>query len=94
MSKESKSLENDDFRKRPIPSGRLWQAVKMTLDVFGPAMKDATIAELQKSGLDPDNDDQKQRTLDEIGEKLSSIFGTDGTEVILNQIAKRLRSLD
>ena len=93
MSKESKSFGNDDFRKKPIPNGRLWQALNTTLDVFGPSMKGATIAELQKSGLDPDDSSSGQEhTLDEIGDKLSSIFGTDGTEVIIDQIAKRLKS--
>jgi hypothetical protein len=77
----------------PIPADRLWKALRATLDVFGPSMKEATILELQKNGLDPEKNDQ-QHTLAEIGEKLSSIFGADGTEVILEQIAKQLRVQD
>ena len=91
MSKERKSLENEDFRSTPIPGERLWKALITTLDVFGPSMKDATILELQKNGLDPEKNDQ-QHTLAEVGEKLSSIFGADGTDVILDQIERQLKS--
>ena len=91
MVRERKTLENEDIRSTLIPSDRLWKALITTLDVFGPSMKDATILELQKNGLDPEKDDQ-QHTLAEIGEKLSSIFGADGTDVILDQIARQLKS--
>lgn len=89
----NKSLENDDIRKKPFPPAKLWAALNATLDVFGPSMKEATISELHKSGLDPDRQD-REYTLAEVGEKLHSIFGIDGTEVILDQIAKRLKSQD
>ena len=85
------SEESNDFRKKPIPSGRFWEALKATLEIFGPAMKEATILELQKNGIDPENKAQ-EHTLAELGDKLSSIFGVDGTEVIIDQIAKRLRT--
>ena len=88
--KMGNSLKNQDYRNMPIPADRLWKALRATLDVFGPSMKEATILELQKNGLDPEKNDQ-QHTLAEIGEKLSSIFGADGTEVILEQIARQLR---
>ena len=91
MSRERKTLENEDSRSMLIPSDRLWKALITTLDVFGPSMKDATILELQKNGLDPEKDDE-QHTLAEVGEKLSSIFGADGTDVILDQIARQLKS--
>jgi hypothetical protein len=91
LSKSRKSLSDDDFRLKPFPGKTLWRALDATLDIFGSSMKEATISELQKEGLDLQADD-KQHTLAEIGEKLSSIFGQDGTEVIVEQIAKKLKS--
>jgi hypothetical protein len=91
MIGDRKSLENDDFRRKPIPGNKLWEALMATLEVFGPSMKEATISELEKDGLDLKMSSQ-EHTLAEIGEKLSSIFGADGTDVILDQIAKKLRS--
>lgn len=91
MSDERRSVKNNNIRTTPIPSGRLWEALTTTLEVFGPSLKDATIMELQKSGIDPQNDSHEY-TLAELGDKLSSIFGVDGTEVILDQIARKLRS--
>lgn len=93
MSGERKGLENDAFRRKPIASGMLWEALKATLDILGPSMKDATISELQKSGVDPEGI-EREYTLEEIGAKLSTIFGKDGTEVILVQLTKRLRALE
>ena len=91
MSRERKTLEKEDSRSMPIPNDRLWKALITTLDVFGPSMKYATILELQKNGLDPEKADE-QHTLAEVGEKLSSIFGADGTDVILDQIERQLKS--
>ncbi len=93
MDEERKSPENDDYRKQPIPSAKLWEALKATLDVFGPAMKEATLSELQKGGLDP-AEGIKELTIAESGERLASIFGKDGTEVILLQLSKRLDALE
>ncbi len=89
MSEGRKSLENNDSRKEPISSIKLWEALTAALDVFGPSMKEATLSELQKTGLDLEHSEENH-TIADIGEKLSSIFGPDGTEVILEQIAKRL----
>ena len=79
-----------DFRTTRIPSERLWKALTETLEIFGDSMKDATIVELQKQGIDLERDGQ-DRSLADIGEKLSSIFGKDGTEVIIEQIGKKLK---
>lgn len=75
--------------KIPIPSNRLWKALAETLEICGASMKDATITELQKQGIDLERDGQ-DRSLADIGEKLSTIFGKDGTEVIIEQIGKKL----
>ena len=93
MGEERKSLENDNYGNQPIPSAELWEALKATLDVFGPAMKEATLSELQKGGLDP-AESGKELTLAEISERLSSIFGKDGTEVIMLQLSRRLKALE
>ena len=52
-------------------------------------MKEATILELQKNGLDLEKD-TREHSLADIEEKLSLIFGEDGTNVILAQITKKL----
>ncbi|HEX2014169.1 MAG TPA: hypothetical protein VLA68_02975 [Nitrososphaera sp.] len=84
-------MESGDFRKRPISTEKLWEALGKTLDVFGPALKEATILELEKNGFDFGRDGStRSYTLDELGQKLSIIFGQDGTEVILDQLAKKL----
>ena len=90
MSEGSKSLDDDQFMERPVPSRVLWEALVMTLEVFGPSMKEATLLELKNSGLDLENDN-RDHSLADLGEKLSSIFGKDGTDVILEQIGKKLK---
>ncbi|MGI0025218.1 MAG: hypothetical protein ACREA4_08750 [Nitrososphaera sp.] len=80
-----------DSKRKPIPSNRLWKALATTLDVFGPAMKEATILELQKNGLDLEKD-PGEHSLQDIEEKLSLIFGEDGTNVILDQMTKKLEA--
>jgi hypothetical protein len=91
MSSERGSPESDDFRNVLIPSKRLLEALTGTLEVFGPSMKEATLLELQKSGIDLERD-AREHSLADLGDKLSSIFGKDGTDVILEQIGKRLNS--
>jgi hypothetical protein len=91
MSNEPKSTNNDDIRKKPIAADKLWEALRATLDIFGPSMKEATILELQKSGLEPDAVG-REFTLAEVRDRLRSIFGTDGTDVIIEQVARRLKS--
>jgi hypothetical protein len=54
-------------------------------------MKEATLLELQKNGIDLERD-SREHSLADLGEKLSSIFGKDGTDVILEQIGKKLKS--
>lgn len=82
-------MEADDVRSRPIKGSRLWDALNRTLDVFGPAMKGATIAELERNGLELERD-SREYTLDQLSEKLRVIFGKDGTEVVIEQVAKNL----
>ena len=82
-------MEDDDYRRKLISSSKLWDALTTTLDVFGPSMKKATILELQKNGLDLEKD-TREYSLADIKEKLSLIFGEDGTNVILAQITKKL----
>ena len=84
-------MEYDDSKRKPIPSNKLWEALATTLDVFGPSMKEATILELQKNGLDLERD-PGAHSLADIEEKLSLIFGEDGTNVILDQITKKLEA--
>jgi hypothetical protein len=91
MSSEGRPPESDDFRTTPIPSKRLWEALTGTLEIFGPSMKEATLLELQKNGIDLERD-SREHSLADLGEKLSSIFGKDGTDVILEQIGKKLKS--
>ena len=91
MSSEKRSPVGDDFRKIAFPSKRLWEALTGTLEIFGPSMKEATLLELQKNGIDLERDD-REHSLADLGEKLSAIFGKDGTDVILEQIGKKLKS--
>jgi len=90
MSEDRKSLENDASGRKSVPSNELWEALRKTLDVFGPSLKEATLSELQNSGLDFDPARLPQFTLDDLKEKLIVIFGEDGTEVIMAQLAKNL----
>jgi hypothetical protein len=91
MSVERKGMSNDDFRTRPIPGGRLWDALDQTLDVLGPSLKKAAISELEKNGLDLKAEGGKQsHTLAELKDKLVMIFGDDGSDVIVEQVAKKL----
>ncbi len=93
MSVERKGMPNDDFRTKPIPGDRLWDALDQTLDVLGPSLKSATILELEKNGLDLKAEAGKQsHTLAELKNKLVMIFGDDGSDVILEQVAKKLAS--
>jgi hypothetical protein len=93
MSIERKDMRNDDFRTKPIPGDRLWVALNQTLDVLGPSLKEATISELEKNGLDLRAEAGKQsHTLNELKEKLVMIFGDDGSDVLLEQVAKKLTS--
>jgi hypothetical protein len=90
MDIERKDMRNDDFRTRPIPGDRLWDALNQTLDVLGPSLKKATIIELEKNGLDLKAEAGKSHTLAELKDKLVMIFGDDGSDVILEQVAKKL----
>lgn len=91
MSIERKGMRNDDFRTKPIPGDRLWNALNQTLDVLGPSLKEATISELEKNGLDLRAEAGKQsHTLAELKDKLVMIFGEDGSDVLLEQVAKKL----
>jgi hypothetical protein len=91
VSVERKGMRNDDFRTKLIPGDRLWDALDQTLDVLGPSLKKATILELEKNGLDLKAEAGKQsHTLAELRDKLVMIFGDDGSEVILEQVAKKL----
>jgi hypothetical protein len=82
---------NDEFRTKPIPGDELWNALNQTLEVLGPSLKKATILELEKSGLDFKAEAGKQsHTLSELKDKLVMIFGDDGSDVILEQVAKKL----
>lgn len=91
MSTDENGMRNDDFRSRPIPGDRLWDALDQTLEVLGPSLKKATILELEKNGLDLRTGGGKQsHTLAELKDKLVMIFGDDGSDVILEQVAKKL----
>jgi hypothetical protein len=91
MSIERKGNRNDDFRTKPIPGDKLWNALNQTLDVLGQSLKKATILELEKNGLDFRAEAGKQsHTLSELKGKLVMIFGDDGSDVILEQVAKKL----
>lgn len=90
MSEDRKSLENDASGRKSIPSNELWEALRKTLDVFGPSLKDATLLELEKNGLDFDPESLPQYSLEDLKEKLIVIFGKDGTEVIMEQLGKNL----
>ncbi|HEY8140421.1 MAG TPA: hypothetical protein VIE86_05000 [Nitrososphaera sp.] len=91
MGIERKDIRNDDFRTKPILGDRLWDALNQTLDVLGPSLKKATIIELEKNGLDFKAEAGKQsHTLAELKDKLVMIFGDDGSDVILEQVAKKL----
>ncbi len=84
-------MRNDDFRTKPIPGDRLWDALNQTLDVLGPSLKKAAILELEKNGLDFKAEaGKKSHTLAELKDKLVMIFGDDGSDVILEQVAKKL----
>lgn len=91
MGIERKDIRNDDFRTKPIPGDRLWDALNQALEVLGPPLKKATILELEKNGLDLKAEAGKQsHTLAELKDKLVMIFGDDGSDVILEQVAKKL----
>ncbi|MGH9876399.1 MAG: hypothetical protein ACRD5H_02075 [Nitrososphaerales archaeon] len=93
MSAEGETVDTDEISKKPIPKNELWEALNKTLDVFGPSLKEATITELEKNGIElASGTASKEYTLQELKDKLKIIFGDDGTEVILEQLVKHLAS--
>jgi hypothetical protein len=91
MVEDRKSAKEDDLMDKPIQGSKMWEALKRTLDVFGPTMKGATIAELERNGLALEGD-PNEYTLTQLGEKFQVIFGKDGTEVIIEQVARNLHA--
>lgn len=86
----SEGEESEDFKSKPIAASKLLDALNETLDVFGPFLKDATLLELKKGGFDLESGTIEEYTLSDLSRRLGYIFGKDGTEVIIDQIAKRL----
>ena len=84
----SSSSEHDDFDDRIFSGAALRKALEETLSMLGATWKEKILEDLEHSDMRFDR--KSKYTVGQIREKLQSLLGKDGAELLMERLKKAL----